>query len=93
MWYRKCIGRELAERSGRGEGWRRLSWQREGGRGRSRARSNGNQPDSIACHRSGASAVASAAKEVENCDSRGIARGRTGGGQQRVARRGVGGRG
>ena len=92
MWYMRGIARGGCRGVVMGRAFEGVSRQGEGGWRPSRARSNGNEPYLSAYYMSAASAVASAAVEVENCDSRGMARGRARGGQQRVARRNVGGR-
>ena len=92
MWYMRGIARGGCRGVAMGRAFEGVSRQGEGGWRPSRARSNDNRPYLSACRMHGGAGAASAAKRVENCDSRGMAGGHAGGGQQRVARRGVGGR-
>jgi hypothetical protein len=76
----------LVEGSGWGEGRMRVSRQRRGGQGQSRARSNGTEPYLIACGMHDGAGCATAKVDGINCAQGGTARG----GQHSVARRGMG---
>jgi hypothetical protein len=78
------------EGSGWVEGRMRVSRQKRGGWGLSRARSNGNEPCLIARGVHGGAGGATARVSGKNCARGGIAGGRAGGGQHSVARRGAG---
>ena len=92
-WYERYIEVFEGGQRGQGEGRKRVSRQQEGGRRRSRARVNGAKPYLIAYRDCGDAGGVTTKVESENCARGGIAGGCGGGGQQRVARRGVGGRG
>ena len=90
MWYGRGIEKAVAEGSGQGEGRMRVSRRGRGGQGRSRERSNGAEPYLIACRESDGADLATTEVGCENCAREGTAGRHTAGGQQRVARRGVG---